>query len=60
VQIRERLQEDGSPASLAVRDMLNLAPEQEPLCIIAVGRKAQEVPPHAEENLRWERMKFLE
>ena len=56
VQIRERLQEDGSPASLAVRDMLNLAPEQEPLCIIAVGRKAQEVPPHAEENLRWERV----
>ena len=60
VQIRERLQEDGSPASLAVRDMLNLAPEQEPLCIIAVGRRAQEVPPHAEEDLRWERMKFLE
>jgi hypothetical protein len=60
VQIRERLQEDGSPASLAVRDMLNLAPEQEPLCIIAVGRKALEVPPHAEDDLRWERVVIWE
>ena len=56
VQIRERMQEDGAPASLAVRELLNLAPEQEPLCIIAVGCKAQEVAPHSEENLRWERV----
>ena len=56
VQIRERLQEDGSPASLAVRDLLHLKPEQEPLCIVAIGKKAQDVPPHAEEDLRWERL----
>ena len=56
VQIRERMQEDGTPASLAVRELLNLAPEQEPLCIIAVGKKAQEVAPHSEESLRWERV----
>ena len=56
VQIRERLQEDGSPASLAVRDILQLAPEQEPLCVIAVGRKAKETTPHALDELRWERV----
>ena len=56
VQIRERLQADGSPAALAVKDILNLEPAQEPLCIIAVGRKAQEVPPHSWDELRWERV----
>ena len=56
VQIRERLQEDGAPASLAVRELLHLTPEQEPLCIVAIGKKAQDVPPHTEENLRWERL----
>ena len=56
VQIRERLQEDGSPASLAVRELLHLTPEQEPLCIVAIGKKAQDVPPHTEEDLRWERL----
>ena len=56
VQIRERLQEDGTPASLAVRELLNLAPEQEPLCIVAIGKKAQNVPPHVADDLRWERI----
>ena len=56
VQIRERLQEDGTLASLAVRELLNLAPEQEPLCIVAIGKKAQNVPPHVADDLRWERI----
>lgn len=56
VQVRGRSRQDGTPAASIVRETLDLQPGQEPLCIIAVGRKAAELPPYDTEDLPWEKV----
>ena len=54
VQVRGRRLSDGTPAGEVVRGILDLPPEMETLCIIAVGRKAMALTPHSDDTLKWE------
>lgn len=54
VQVRGRRLSDGTASSDVVRGILSIPEEEEVLCIIAIGRKAQELPPHGDEELKWE------
>lgn len=56
VQVRGRSQKDGTPAASVVREVLDLPPGQEPLCLIAVGRKAATLPPYDTDDLPWEKI----
>lgn len=58
VQVRGRSRKDGTPAASVVRETLGLPPGQEPLCLIAVGRKADTLPPYDTEDLPWEKVHF--
>lgn len=58
VQLRERFREDGRTAAQFVKELLNMPPYAEPLAFIVVGHKAEERPPHGEEELPWEHVHF--
>lgn len=56
VQVRGRSRKDGTPAASVVRETLDLPPGQEPLCIIAVGKKAAQLPARDTDDLPWEKV----
>lgn len=56
VQIRQRGQEDGTPAGNIVREILNIPNSLDVLSIIALGYKAQERKPIADDKLLWEKI----
>ena len=54
VQMRGRGLADGTPADEVIRGVLDIPANLNPLCIIAVGHKADERKPQNEDNLKWE------
>lgn len=54
VQLRERQTALGEPASAAVKQLLAIPPEAEPLCVVAVGLPEAQPQPHDTEALLWE------
>lgn len=56
VQIRGRRISDGTLSSDIVKGILDIPEEQQVLCIVAIGNKHQQLPPHADEDLPWEKV----
>ena len=54
VQVRGRRLSDGTPASDVAKGILDIPEDMEVLCIIAFGRKVKELPPHDDDELKWE------
>lgn len=54
VQMRGRGTGDGTDAGQIVRGILDIPDNYEVLCVLAVGRKAEERKPQNEERLKWE------
>lgn len=53
-QIRFRSQEDGTPATEVLRELLGFPAEYEAECVIAFGHPAIERKPQDEDKLKWE------
>jgi nitroreductase len=49
-QMRLRTTSDGSPATRNLKDILNLSPQHELLSVIAIGYKAENKPPHTDDD----------
>ena len=54
VQIRGRRLSDGTKATDVVRGILQIPEQWEVLCLVAFGQKVHTLPPHDEDNLKWE------
>ena len=54
--IRGRRISDGTLSSDIVKGILDIPEEQQVLCIVAIGNKHQQLPPHADEDLPWEKV----
>ena len=54
VQVRGRRLSDGTSSAEVVRGILDIPPDMEILCIIAVGKKAKALTPHNDDELKWE------
>jgi nitroreductase len=53
-QLRLRGQEDGTPATEVLRELLGFPAEFEAECVIAFGHQAIERKPQDEDKLKWE------
>ena len=53
-QLRLRGQEDGTPATEVLRELLGFPTEFEAECVIAFGHQAIERKPQDEDKLKWE------
>lgn len=56
VQIRGRRISDGTLSSDIVKGILDIPEEMQVLCIIAIGNKFQQLPPHTDDDLLWEKV----
>ena len=54
IQMRGRGLSDGTSADTVIRGILDIPENMNTLCILAVGRKAEERKPQNEEKLKWE------
>ncbi len=54
VQMRGRGLADGTPADTVIRGILDIPDSLSVLCVIALGRKADERKPQNEDRLKWE------
>lgn len=54
VQIRERYLSDGTKSEDVVKGIVGLDEADRVLCIMAFGIPAHDIPPHDENNLKWE------
>ena len=54
VQIRGRYLPDGTKSEQVVRGILDLPDDDEVLCILSFGIPSKELPPHNEDELKWE------
>ena len=56
IQVRNRMLDEETSASDAVKRMFNLPDEQQVLCVISIGYKDEERKPADPEKLRWEKV----
>lgn len=56
IHVRNRGLNSGITASEIVRGILNIPDDTDVLCILALGYPATELPPHSEDNLKWEQV----
>ena len=59
VQIRGRYLPDGTKSEQVVKGILGLPDDDEVLCIISFGIPADALPPHNEDELKWENITIL-
>lgn len=60
VQIRGRRLSDGTESERIVRGILNIPEDMQVLCIVGFGHKTESLPPHSEEELKWENIHIAE
>ncbi len=60
VQLRNRGLSDGHSANEVIRGILDLPEDLSTPCLIAVGHPAKTLPPHDEDNLKWENVTISE
>lgn len=54
VQMRGRGLNDGTTADTVIRGVLDIPENYFVLCVLAIGHRAEELPAHDEEQLKWE------
>ena len=54
VQVRGRRLSDGTLSADVVRGILSIPDDEEVLCVIAIGHKDKQLPPHDDDSLKWE------
>ena len=60
IQMRGRGLADGTSADTVIRGILNIPDNMNTLCVLALGRKAEERKPQNEEKLKWENVHLNE
>lgn len=56
IQMRNRMCDDDTTASECVKNLLNMGGEQQVVCVISVGHKAEERKPANPDKLKWEQV----
>ena len=56
IQVRGRMRDEETSCSDWIKDLLEIEPEQEVLCVISIGHKNEERKPVDPEKLKWEKV----